>query len=90
MLSERERRTLARMERHLLESDPDLVRMFTRAARGPGGTTPKFLLITGLVLLVLGSIVAAVPVALAGMTLAIFALFAAHTGATRFGRAGFA
>ena len=90
MLSDRERRALARIERHLVESDPDLVRLFHRAARGPDGTTPRFLLVTGLALLVLGSIVAAVPVALAGMMLAVFALFTAYARPVGFGSAGFA
>lgn len=79
VLSDRERRTLARMERHLSDSDPDLVRLFARAAaRDPDSSTPIFLLVTGLALLVFGSLIAAVPVAVAGMVLSVFALFTAR------------
>jgi hypothetical protein len=90
VLSDRERRTLARIERQLIESDPDLARLFTRAHRRGSSTStmPTFLLVAGLALLVLGSIVAAVPVAVAGMTIAIFALFTAHARPTQFRRPG--
>lgn len=90
MLSEREHRVLARIERHLIETDPDLVRLFAGAGRRTSGTGPTFLLIAGLALLVLGSIVAAIPVAVAGMTLAVFALFTAYTGGAGRGRTSFA
>lgn len=89
MLSDRERRTLARIERHLVESDPDLARLFaTAATRRPGGSTPRFLLFAGLALIVLGSIVATVPVVITGMMLALIALFTAYASPAGFGYAG--
>ncbi len=86
VLSDRERRSLARIERHLVGSDPELARLFagqprTVAAR-PGST---FLLATGLLLLVFGSI-AAVPVAVLGMAVSLVGLFTAYarpSGRTR-------
>jgi hypothetical protein len=87
VLNERERRVLARIERQLIESDPDLARLFAGAGRSSSGTAPTFLLVAGLALLVFGSIVAAVPVAVAGMGLAVFALFIAHTRPAGPGRA---
>ncbi len=79
MLNDRERRILARIERQLVESDPDLARLFDRhVAAGRVSSMPTFLLVIGLALLVLGSVVAAVPIAVAGMTLSIFALFTAY------------
>lgn len=86
MLSDRERRILARIERHLVESDPELARLFAGAHRPADGPTPTFLLVAGITLLVLGSIAAAVPVAVAGMALALVALFTAHARATGFGK----
>lgn len=88
MLSDRERWNLARIERHLAESDPEFVRLFRHAARGPDGTMPRFLLVAGLALMVLGSIAAAVPVSVSGMMLAVFALFTAYTSPRGFGYAG--
>lgn len=90
MLSERDRRVLARIERHLIESDPDLARLFAGAAPRDTGTTPTFLLVVGLALLVFGSIVAATPVAVAGMALAVFALFTSYAGGFGRGRTSFA
>lgn len=90
MLNERERRMLARIERQLAETDPDFVRLFAAAGRGSDSTVPTFLLVTGLALLVLGSLVVAVPVALTGITLSLFALFIAHTRPSRLRRTGFA
>ena len=78
MLSDRERRTLARIERHLLESDPDFARKFARATPTAQSPIPMFLLVAGLTLMVLGSVVAAVPVALAGITLSLLGLVAAR------------
>lgn len=86
MLSERERRVLARIERQLIESDPDLARLFAGADADSGGAAPTFLLVAGLALLVLGSLVAAVPVAVTGLALAVFALFTAHVRPTGLGR----
>jgi hypothetical protein len=91
VLSERERRTLARIERHLVESDPDLARLFARAAlRRSEGTASTFLLIAGLAMLVFGSLVAVIPIAVAGMALSMFAVFTAYTRTTRQGRPFFA
>lgn len=78
MLNDRERRVLARIERHLRDSDPDLARLFDGAAHPATGTSPRFLLIAGLAMLVLGCAVVAVPVAIAGMVLSIAALVLAH------------
>lgn len=91
MLSDRERRTLARIERHLTESDPDLVRLFARAAaRDSDSPTPIFLLVTGLALLVFGSLIAAVPVAVVGMIVSVVALFTARGRTSMIRRTGFA
>lgn len=88
MLSERERRTLAGIERRLVDSDPELAQLFSAAAPGSDGPTPAFLLVVlGLALLVLGSIVVAIPVAVVGMALAISALLVAGLRPTGAGRA---
>lgn len=91
MLSDRERRTLARIERELVASDPDLVRLFHGAAAGPTDSpAPIFLLVTGLVLLVLGSLIAVVPVAVVGMIFSVVALFTARGRTSMIGRTRFA
>ena len=78
MLNDRERRILARIERQLVESDPDLVRLFDHhVAVARGNVMATFLLVAGLSLLVLGCVVAAVPVAVVGMAISVFALFTA-------------
>lgn len=77
MLNERERRVLARIEQHLVTSDPDFARLFQTAARRQAGTTPRMLLAVGLALLVLGAAVTAVPVAVLGMLISMVALVAA-------------
>lgn len=69
-----------------MESDPDLARLFARHTGGDGGSAPTFLLVAGLALLVTGSIVAAVPVAMVGLVLSLFALFTAHVRPTGMGR----
>jgi hypothetical protein len=79
MLSERERRTLASIERHLVESDPELARLFARAVpRRPGFSMPTFLLVTGLVLMVLGSMIVTASVAITGIAFALVALAMAY------------
>lgn len=91
MLSERERRILARIERHLIESDPDLVRLFARAtAHDSNSSAPLFLLVTGLALLVFGSLIAAVPVAVVGMIVSVVALFTARGRTSIIRRTGLA
>lgn len=88
MISERERRILARIEHQLVESDPDLVRLFAGEwrPRRQGSIMPTVLLVTGLAMLVLGSLLAVVTVALTGMALSVFALFVAHTRPSAPGR----
>jgi hypothetical protein len=79
VLSERERRTLARIERHLVESDPGLARILsTGALPRPRWANPTVLLIAGLMMLVFGCVIAAVPVVMLGIGLAVMALFTAH------------
>jgi hypothetical protein len=79
VLSERERRTLARIERHLKESDPILAQILsTGELPRPRWANPTVLLVTGLLLLVFGCVIAAVPVALLGITMAVLAMFTAH------------
>lgn len=90
MLSDRERRILARIERHLVESDPDLARLLTGELRVQRSGVPIVLLVAGLAMLVLGSLLAVIPVTLAGMAAAVFALFVAHTQPNPIRRAGFA
>lgn len=91
MLSERERRALARIERELTASDPDLVRLFAGAAvRGSGSDAPILLLVTGLALLVFGSLIAVVPVAVIGMIVSVVALFTARGRTSMIRRPGFA
>lgn len=85
MLNERERQVLARIEHHLILTDPEFTRLF-HAAPQRGGVTPRTLLVVGLLLLVLGAATTAVPVAVFGMLIAAFAVFAAYQ---RSGTAGF-
>ena len=91
MLSDRERRTLARIERELIASDPDLVRLFAGgAARDADGVAPIFLLVMGLALLVFGSLIAIVPIAVVGMIVSVVALFTARGRTSMIRRPGFA
>lgn len=79
MLSERERRTLAAIERHLAESDPDLARLFANGIpRRSGFSIPTFLLVTGVVLMVLGSMLVTASVAVTGIAFAVTALGLAY------------
>ena len=77
MLSDRERRVLERIEQELKRSDPDLVRMFTRM-RTRRASGPAVLLGVGLVVMVLGSAIVSVSVAMLGIAIAGIALFAAY------------
>ena len=75
MLSDRERRTLASIERQLVESDPELARLFAQGVpRRTGFPVPTFLLVTGLVLMVLGSMLVTASVAVTGIAFATLAL----------------
>lgn len=76
MLSERERQTLATIERQLTESDPELARLFSRGVRRRrfGFSMPTFLLVTGVLLMVLGSMLVTASVAVTGIVFAVTAL----------------
>lgn len=87
MLNDRERRVLARIERQLRDTDPHLAQLFDGSAPSDPGVTPRFLLVTGLALLLLGTVLVAVPVAVAGMVLSGFSLLVAHTRPAGFGYA---
>lgn len=79
MLSERERRTLATIERHLIESDPQLARLFSRGLpRRSTLSMPTFLLVTGVVLMVLGSMLVTASVAVTGIAFSLVALGMAY------------
>ena len=91
MLNDRERRILERIERQLVESDPEFARLFATFHHHPGESRmPAFLLVAGLALMVLGSVMVAVPVALFGITLSLYALFTAYTRTAAARRIGFA
>lgn len=94
MLSDRERRTLALIERQLCTSDPRLAAGFrsldrpTRARRaGSGsqrsmhaaGALPSAMLAAGLLMLVVGAAAGAMPVVVAGVVLAVLTLGVAAT-----------
>ena len=75
MLSERERRTLDAIERHLSESDPELARLFARGVpRRSRFSMPTFLLVTGVLLMVLGRMLVTASVAVTGIVFAVTAL----------------
>lgn len=86
MLNDRERQVLARIEHHLAITDPEFIQLFRGAAPRRSGLNPSLLLVIGLALMVLGSAVTAVPVAVLGMATAAWALVAAFQ---RNGSAGF-
>jgi Protein of unknown function (DUF3040) len=77
VLNDRERRALARIERELAVSDPDLVRLF-RSARPSRVSAPTLMLAIGLAVMVLGSALVSVPIAVLGMIMASGALVAAY------------
>jgi hypothetical protein len=72
-MSERERTALARIERHLAETDPRLARMFD-AHRHPGQSLPVTLLAIGLAAMLLGSVTATVALVAIGAVSALAAL----------------
>jgi hypothetical protein len=79
VLSERERRTLKRIERHLAESDPALAQVLSSGVPPrPLWANPTLLIVVGLALLVFGSVIVAVPVVVLGIALAVLAMFTAH------------
>lgn len=88
MLSERDRRVLAQIERYLAESDPALVRLFRNAPRADRGnhTTSRYVLITGLVLFSIGAIAVALPLTLFGIVLVTLAPILAAAGRVSTGR----
>lgn len=86
MLSERERRVLASIEAQLIETDPDLVRLFREGPqRSAGPGLARTLLTIGLAMLVFGTLVAA-HVALLGIALSLVALGVAHVSPHGFER----
>ena len=91
MLNDRERRILERIERQLIESDPEFARLFATFQHHPGESRmPAFLLVAGLALMVLGSVMVAVPLALFGIALSLYSLFTAYTRTSPARRTGFA
>jgi hypothetical protein len=79
VLSERESRTLARIERHLAATDPRLARILsTGVLPRPRWANPTVLLVIGLLMLAFGSVIAAVPVVLLGIAMGVIAMFTAH------------
>lgn len=86
MLNERERQVLARIEHHLMITDPEFTRLFHAFSPQRTGVSPRMLLVVGLLLLVLGAATTAVPIAILGMLMAAFAVVAAYQ---RSGTAGF-
>ncbi|SHK81364.1 Protein of unknown function [Pseudonocardia thermophila] len=75
-MSERERRTLARIERHIAETDPRLARMLARH-RVPGRPRPVLLLAIGLAAILVGSLTVLVPLVLGGALVSLAALVVA-------------
>jgi Protein of unknown function (DUF3040) len=85
VLSDRERRVLDRIEQELRRSDPALVRKFSRM-RARRMSRPALLLTFGLIMMVFGSAIVSVPVAVLGMVVAAIALVGAyHRRPTGFG-----
>lgn len=79
VLNERERQVLAHMEHTLSASDPELARLLAGSDAGGGAVVPTLLLVAGIALMVLGSAVATVPIAVTGMALSVTALLMVHT-----------
>jgi hypothetical protein len=86
-MSDRERRVLESIEQELRRSDPQFVRRFARLGRRRM-TGPAMLLVVGLVVIVLGSAIVSVPVAVLGMGIAGVALLAAYHRPLGFGFRG--
>ena len=77
MLNERERRELARIEQELQRSDPDLARMFAR--RRPRRISGAAVLLTlGMIVMMVGSAMVSVTIAVLGIGIAIVALITAY------------
>ncbi|MGI5126541.1 DUF3040 domain-containing protein [Pseudonocardia sp. CA-107938] len=72
-MSERERHTLAHIERHIAETDPRLARMLI-SHRLPSHVAPVLLLAIGLAVILVGGVTASVPVVLSGAATALAAL----------------
>jgi hypothetical protein len=81
-MSERERRALARIERHLAESDPRLASMLS-THRLPGHSAPVLLLAIGLAAILLGGVTATIPLVLGGAAIALSALVVAAIRSVR-------
>jgi hypothetical protein len=81
-MSEREHRTLARIERHLAESDPRLAWMLS-THRLPGQSAPVLLLSIGLAAILLGGVTATIPLVLGGAATALAALVVAAVRSVR-------
>jgi Flp pilus assembly protein TadB len=86
-MSDRERRVLESIEQELRRSDPEFVRRFARLGKRRL-TRPAILLAVGLVVIVLGSAIVSVPVAVLGVAIAGFALLAAYHRPLGFGFLG--
>ena len=86
-MSDRERRVLESIEQELRRSDPEFVRRFARLGKRRL-VGPAMLLAIGLVVIVLGSAIVSVPVAVLGMGIAGFALLAAYHRPLGFGFRG--
>jgi hypothetical protein len=76
-MSDRERRVLESIEHELRRTDPRLVRQFARLGKRRI-TGPSMLLTLGLVVMVLGSAIVSVPVALLGIAIAAVAVVTAY------------
>lgn len=81
MISERDRRALAKIEQHLIATDPELVRMFRegprRTGRGHGHGLPSALIVFGIVVAIFGSVISTAAVALLGVAFIVLALYVA-------------
>ncbi|MGD9525284.1 DUF3040 domain-containing protein [Pseudonocardia sp.] len=78
MISERDRRALAKIEEHLAATDPELVRMFREGPRRRSRLgLPGALIALGVVLAVFGSIISTLAVALLGVAFIVVALYIA-------------
>jgi len=81
-MSEREHRTLARIERHIAESDPRLAWML-RSHRLPSHAVPVLLLAIGLAAILVGGVTATIPLVLFGAATALVALAVAAVRSVR-------
>ncbi len=86
-MSDRERRVLESIEQELRRSDPELVRLFARLGRRRI-KAPSMLLAVGLVVMVMGAVIASVAVAMLGIGIAGGALVAAFHRRLGFGSPG--